>query len=208
MSSKSSLAQDISCQEMESSHANSSRQPLWNRWSCWKAPIDSKDSLKIPLDALTYSCRLQLRLYLQRKLAQYILTVQDDPIHEMIFIALKGILTNQASLTNELNHPLTARMAAMEQNQEAMMEKLDFLAEKIGAIASGSSAVVEAKSSRRDGGKAGCGQKEVEDDASWVASRNESLSAGSVGLIMQDEPPGNGRAGSPVSVFHLDYVDQ
>ena len=126
----------------------------------------------------------------------------------MLFIALKGILTNQASLTNELNHPLTARMAAMEQNQEAMMEKLDFLAEKIGAIASGSSAVVEAKSSRRDGGKAGCGQKEVEDNASWVASRKESLSAGSVGLIMQDEPPGNGRAGSPVSVFHLDYVDQ
>lgn len=197
MSSKSSLAQDFSCQEMESSHANSSRQPLWNRWSCWKAPIDSKDSLKIPLDALTYSCRLQLRLYLQRKLAQYILTVQDDPIHEMIFIALKGILTNQASLTNELNHPLTARMAAMEQNQEAMMEKLDFLAQKIGAIASDSPAV-----------KVGCGQKEVEDDASWVASRNESLSAGSVGLIMQDEPPGNGRAGSPVSVFHLDYVDQ
>ena len=200
MSSKSSLAQDFSCQEMESSHANSSRQPLWNRWSCWKAPIDSKDSLKIPLDALTYSCRLQLRLYLQRKLAQYILTVQDDPIHEMIFIALKGILTNQVripSLTNELNHPLTARMAAMEQNQEAMMEKLDFLAQKIGAIASDSPAV-----------KVGCGQKEVEDDASWVASRNESLSAGSVGLIMQDEPPGNGRAGSPVSVFHLDYVDQ
>ena len=129
----------------------------------------------------------------------------------MLFIALKGILTNQASLTNELNHPLTARMAAMEQNQEAMMEKLDFLAQKIGAIASDSQAVVvEAKSSRRDGGKAGCGQKEVEDDASWVASRNESLevSAGSVGLIMQDEPPGNGRAGSPVSVFHLDYVDQ
>ena len=115
----------------------------------------------------------------------------------MIFIALKGILTNQASLTNELNHPLTARMAAMEQNQEAMMEKLDFLAQKIGAIASDSPAV-----------KVGCGQKEVEDDASWVASRNESLSAGSVGLIMQDEPPGNGRAGSPVSVFHLDYVDQ
>ena len=200
MSSKSSLAQDFSCQEMESSHANSSRQPLWNRWSCWKAPIDSKDSLKIPLDALTYSCRLQLRLYLQRKLAQYILTVQDDPIHEMIFIALKGILTNQVripSLTDELNHPLTARMAAMEQNQEAMMEKLDFLAQKIGAIASDSPAV-----------KVGCGQKEVEDDASWVASRNESLSAGSVGLIMQDEPPGNGRAGSPVSVFHLDYVDQ
>ena len=138
MSSKSSLAQDISCQEMESSHANSSRQPLWNRWSCWKAPIDSKDSLKIPLDALTYSCRLQLRLYLQRKLAQYILTVHDDPIHEMLFIALKGILTNQASLTNEQNHPLTARMAAMEQNQEAMMEKLDFLAQKIGAIASDS----------------------------------------------------------------------
>ena len=68
--------------------------------------------------------------------------------------------------------------------------------------------VVEAKSSRRDGGTAGCGQKEVQDDASWVASRKESLRAGSVELIMQDEPPGNGRAGSPVSVFHLDYVDQ
>ena len=137
------------------------------------------------------------------------MTVHDDPIHEMLFIALKGILTNQASLTNELNHPLTAQMAAMEQNQEAMMEKLDFLAQKIGAIASDSPAVVvEAKSSRRDGGTAGCGQKEVQDDASWVASRKESLRAGSVELIMQDEPPGNGRAGSPVSVFHLDYVDQ
>ena len=89
------------------------------------------------------------------------------------------------------------------------MEKMDFLAQKIGAIASASPAVVvEAKASRRDGGKAGCGQKEAEDDASWLASRKESLSASSVGLIMEDEPPGNGRAGSPVSVFQLEYVDQ
>jgi hypothetical protein len=77
-----------------------------------------------------------------------------------------------------------------------------------GAGPGGGAQVVEAKSSRRDGGTAGCGQKEVQDDASWVASRKESLRAGSVELIMQDEPPGNGRAGSPVSVFHLDYVDQ
>jgi hypothetical protein len=63
----------------------------------------NRDSFKLVMSE-------QLRTYVQRKLAQYILVIgKDDPSQELIFFALKSLATDSGSLFSS-RHPIAMRL--------------------------------------------------------------------------------------------------
>ena len=53
----------------------------------------------------------QLRVYVQRKLAQYILAIgKEDPSQELIFFALKSLATDSGALVDFRHHPIAMRL--------------------------------------------------------------------------------------------------